>query len=642
MNASGIIVLPNEIINQIAAGEVVERPSSVVKELVENALDAGADRIEVFTENGGIRSIIVTDNGSGIILKDLPLAVERHATSKLKSDEAGKWDLLNIASMGFRGEALPSIASISRLTLTSRAQNTNETWSISVEGAETSTPKPASGFKHSGTRVEVLDLFYAVPARLKFLKTPRTELQAITDIIKRLAMVNTKIGFLLFHDQKKILELKAQKDDEQGGLNRLSEILGKDFKENALIIDSKREEMHLRGFIGLPTFHRSAATHQYMFVNGRPVKDKLLAGAVRGAYQDLLAKDRHPVLVLFLTLPLSMVDVNAHPAKTEIRFRNPALVRGLIIGALKSALSEAGHKSSPTLSQYALGKGKLESRMPSNKHYFYQGGNRHQKPLSPQQQHMVNGFPIKEEAIFNPNTISAGKPHKVQNMPMEEMDESQDKNKTGQESLNVSESNQTLGDLNADFPLGMARAQMHKNYILSQTHDSIIIVDQHAAHERLVYEKMKQELEAGGIKRQALLIPEIIELDTSEVEHILEFEKQLKESGLVVERFGNRAIAVREIPALLGKPDIKRLVKDIVDDIARFGEAFSLQESLREICATLACHGSVRSGRRLNLDEMNTLLRKMESTPYSGQCNHGRPTYVEFKLSDIEKLFGRR
>ena len=638
---STIITLPDEVINQIAAGEVVERPASVVKELMENALDAGADRIEIFIENGGIGSIIIQDNGHGMSKGDLALALKRHATSKLKARENGQWDLMNIASMGFRGEALPSIASTARLSLTSRAQGTEESWMIYVEGGKQSEIKPVARLKHSGTRVEVKDLFYAVPARLKFLKTPRTEFQAISDCVKRIAMAHPSIGIQLFHDQKEVLSLPAQEEGKQGSLIRLSAILGQAFQQNALPVYAEREGMKLTGFAGLPTFHRGARTHQYLYVNGRSVKDKLFSASIRAAYQDLLARDRHPVLVLFLTLPLAFVDVNAHPAKTEIRFRNPALVRGFLIGTLKAVLAEAGHRTSPTLSQYALGRAQISGKPSASiKASFRNSSYQRTAAPGPEQQRLIDGFSAQG---ISPSVIQKADTHTLRKTEEGAVSET---SQTGFEHADTVPQKRmdsvSFPEPDPDLPLGLARAQMHENYILAQTMDGIVIVDQHAAHERLVYEGMKRELETGGIKRQSLLIPEIIELDADEVKRILDVGASLEELGLLIEPFGKTAIAVRETPALLGQTDIQKLVKDLVDDLSNYGETFSLKECLHEVCATMACYGSVRSGRRLNFEEMNALLRQMEKTSYSGQCNHGRPTYVELKLSDIESLFGRR
>ena len=598
--------LPIETVNRIAAGEVVERPASVIKELIENSIDAGAKQIDVRFEDGGRTYISITDDGKGMSAEELPIAIERHATSKLKPNDAGDWDLLNIDTMGFRGEALPSIGSVARLSITSQTSNDESAWQIVVEGGAASAVKPAPRFGLSGTKVEVRDLFYATPARLKFMKSERSETLAISDTVKRLAMANPTIGFTLGTSKRVSLRVAAQPDGEDGHLNRLANILGREFGDNALPIDTEREGIRLTGFSGLPTYSRGNSLHQFLFVNGRPVKDRLLHGAIKGAYQDYLARNRYPVAALFLELPMTHVDVNVHPAKTEVRFRDPNLVRGLIVSALRHALAGAGHRASTTVSEYALGKiqtgganlplqGTYQSR-PS----FY----RPEPRPDPQLQPLVDGFSAKVE-------------------------ETQTHYQAG------------TADVSAN-PLGAARAQVHETYIVAQTSDGIVIVDQHAAHERLVYERMKTSMAGQGIERQALLIPDIIDLGEADALRILSRSEELAEMGLVIEAFGNGAIAVRETPALLGEMDVQGLIRDLADDLSAFDEALSLKERFEDVCGTMACHGSVRAGRRLNANEMNALLREMEATPHSGQCNHGRPTYVELKLSDIEKLFGRR
>ncbi len=625
--------LPSETVNRIAAGEVIERPASVIKELVENAVDAGATQIDIRFEDGGRTLICVTDNGKGMSAKELPLAVERHATSKLSPGGDGAWDLLNIATMGFRGEALPSIGSVARLMITSQQLGDGPAWSLSVEGGKVAGVKPAPRSGLHGTRVEVRDLFYATPARLKFLKSERSESLAISDVIKRLAMANPHVGMTLGNTKRTSLKVGASKVGANTGevgdarLARLAAILGNDFGDNALAIEAEREGIVLTGFAGLPTFSRGNAQHQYLFVNGRPVRDKLLHGAVRGAYQDFLARQRYPVVALYLDLPMTHVDVNVHPAKSEVRFRNPGLVRGLIVSALRHALAGAGHRASSTVSDYALGRIVPEQlgNVPLQGNYGggnrggYGGGAYRPEPPMPREfQPLVDGFSARVEEVgegFSGYSQTEGDAH---NAP----------------------------DLTA-YPLGAARAQLHETYIVAQTQDGIVIVDQHAAHERLVYERMKAAMARGqeggaGVERQALLIPDIVDMSESDCSRILARSEELAQMGLIVEPFGSGAVAVRETPALLGEMDVQGLMRDLADDLAEYNEALSLKEKFEHVCGTMACHGSVRAGRRLNAAEMNALLRQMEATPHSGQCNHGRPTYVELKLADIERLFGRR
>ena len=611
--------LPPATINRIAAGEVVERPASVIKELVENAVDAGARQIDIHYEDGGRALIAITDDGKGMSREELPIAIERHATSKLSPNDVGEWDLLNIGTMGFRGEALPSIGSVSRLSLLSQTEADDSAWEISVEGGAETAPKPAPRFGLHGTRVQVRDLFYATPARLKFLKSERSEALAISDIVKRLAMANPAVGMSLRSGSRTTLKLARQSADDAGRLARLSAILGRDFGDNALIIDAEREGIRLTGFAGLPTFSRGNSQHQYLFVNGRPVKDKLLHGAVRGAYQDFLARDRHAVVALYVDLPSDHVDVNVHPAKSEVRFRNPGLVRGLIVSALRHGLAGAGHRASTTVSDYALGK--IQAEQPQ--YAFQQNYNR---PVGggfapPRPAHM-------SDPAFNPVVDGFGYGARVE--------------EAGQPfDAGMSDAPPHAPDLTAN-PLGAARAQLHETYVVAQTQDGIVIVDQHAAHERLVYERMKAAMADKGVERQALLIPDIVDLGETDAARVLARAGELAEMGLIVEPFGTGAVAVRETPALLGEMNVQSLLRDLADDISEYDEALSLKEKFEHVCGTMACHGSVRAGRRLNAAEMNALLRDMEATPFSGQCNHGRPTYVELKLADIERLFGRR
>jgi DNA mismatch repair protein MutL len=600
-----IRVLPPTVVNRIAAGEVVERPASAVKELVENAIDAGATRIEVTLRDGGRSLISVVDDGCGMSAEELALAVERHATSKLPDD-----DLTHIATLGFRGEALPSIGAVGRLTITSRRAGSDSAWTLAVEGGAKGAVQPAA--LAPGTRVELRDLFYATPARLKFLKAVRTEVDHVEDAINRLAMAHPEIAFTLTDDTKTVLRLGAAtadllSDAAAARLARLAQVMGRDFADNALQLDVVREGVRLTGHIGLPTLNRATSAQQYLFVNGRPVRDRLLHGAVRGAYQDFLARDRHPLVALFVELPADAVDVNVHPAKAEVRFRDAGLVRGLIVGACKHALAEAGHRAATTVATAALGSFR-PATTPSG-----------WRPSAA----LPRGFAETAAAAYAP--LDGGPQLQGVLAP----------------AARAAMPEPTNGAA-SDYPLGAARAQLHETYIVAQTADGIVIVDQHAAHERLVYERMKHELAARGIERQALLIPEIVELDGAAADRLIARRDQLAELGLVIEAFGPGAVVVREVPALLGVADVKGLVRDLADELAEFGQALSLKERLEEICGTMACHGSVRAGRLLTAAEMNALLREMEATPHSGQCNHGRPTYVELKLADIERLFGRR
>jgi DNA mismatch repair protein MutL len=586
--------LPPVIVNRIAAGEVVERPAAAVKELVENAIDAGATRIEVSLGEGGQSLITVSDDGEGMAAEELALAVERHCTSKLPDD-----DLLRIKSLGFRGEALPSIGAVSRMRLTSRRRDAAEAWSIAVEGGIKSAVEPAA--QPQGTRVEVRDLFYATPARLKFLKSVRAEREQAVDVVARLAMAYPAIAFSVSDgDGRALLRLPAIPGEDRLGLRRLrlAAVLGRDFADNALAIDATREGFRLSGLAGLPTLNRATAKDQYLFVNGRPVRDKLLVGAVRGAYQDFLARDRHPMVALFLDCPADAVDVNVHPAKAEVRFRDANLVRGLIVGALRQALAAAGHRAATTVAGEAL----AAFRPGGAPGYAYPAGLAetaalYQAPLG------VDGA-----LALAPGARPAA----------------------------------AVEEDAARYPLGAACAQLHDTYIVAQTAAGIVIVDQHAAHERLVYERMKAALASTGVPRQILLLPEVVELEAGAAARLAARAPELAELGLVLEPFGTGAVVVREVPALMPDLDVAGLIRDLADELAELGDALGLKERLEEICGTIACHGSVRAGRRLAAAEMNALLRQMEATPHSGQCNHGRPTYVELKLADIERLFGRR
>ncbi len=604
--------LPPELINRIAAGEVVERPASVVKELMENALDAGAMRIEVQADGGGLARILVADDGAGLSRDELPLAIERHATSKLTAGPDGAYDLLRIATLGFRGEALPSIGSVARLTIASRARGETTAHAIIVDGGAVGAVAPSPFDQAHGARIEVRDLFHATPARLKFMKSERAEAMAIAEAVKRQAMADESVAFTLDLDGRRYLRLAAEAAGPEGRLARLAAVLGREFAENALSIDEAREGVRLTGYAGLPTYNRGSAAHQYLFVNGRAVRDRLLHGALRAAYADFLARDRHPAAALYLTLDPTLVDVNVHPAKAEVRFRDPALVRGLIIGALRHGLAGAGHRASTTVSSAALGSFRPEPAATGFSAWTAGGW-----PAAANGRLPGFGGVSARSETWSPAPAS------------------QDFGTPGPAALRVEEEE-------PDYPLGAARAQVHATYIVAQTRDGVVIVDQHAAHERLVYERMKAQMAQGGVARQRLLLPEVVELDPAEAERVCARAEELADLGLALEPFGPGAVLVRETPALLGEADVAALVRDIADDLAENGAPLALGERLAEVCSTMACHGSVRAGRLLTGPEMNALLREMEATPHSGQCNHGRPTYVELKLADIERLFGRR
>src|SRR5690242_816448 len=589
--------LPSNLVNQIAAGEVVERPASAVKELVENAIDAGSRRIAVSLKEGGRTFLSVVDDGVGMTREELALAVERHCTSKLPAD-----DLTDIRTLGFRGEALPSIASVSRFTITSRPASADSAWALAIDGGSKGEPKPAA--HPAGTRVEVRDLFFATPARLKFLKEPRTESSHVADAMRRLAMAHPDLSFRLESEERTLLDLPMAVSP----LERLAAIMGREFAENAVAIDANREGFRLTGYAGLPTLNRPTGQHQYLFVNGRPVRDKLLAGAVRGAYQDFLARDRHPMVALFLEAPTAMVDVNVHPAKTEVRFRDAGIVRGLIVGALRTALSTAGHRASTTVADAALGAFRPHTGYSMPLPLGRAGGNG-------QGATVPRGLAEAAMQFMSPFDAPSARVETAVEAP----------NGNGRH-----------------YPLGVARAQLHETYIVAQTDQGVVIVDQHAAHERLLHEKLKNQLEAEGVKRQALLLPEVVDVGEDGARRLTQRAAELADMGLVLEPFGLGAVVVRETPALLGEADIQGLVRDLADELAEMGDHLSLKEKVEEVCGTLACHTSVRAGRRLTVEEMNALLRQMEATPHSGQCNHGRPTYVELKLADIERLFGRR
>jgi DNA mismatch repair protein MutL len=591
------------LIDRIAAGEVIERPSAAVKELVENALDARAQRIDVAIEDGGRKLIRVIDDGCGMDEMDLGLAVERHATSKIPDG-----DLSNIATLGFRGEALPSIASVSDLTIETRAAGAVHGFALRVEAGEKRGLRPSNWPK--GTRIEARNLFAATPARLKFLKTDRTETAAAADVVKRLAMAHPQVAFGFSGGGG--FDYLACEAGPEGCVRRLAQALGQEFVDNAIEIDAAREGFRLTGLAGLPTFNRGNAQMQYVYVNGRPVRDKLFAGALRAAYLDFLSHDRHPAVVLFLEGDYASIDVNVHPAKAEVRFQDPGLVRGLVVGALKQALLGAGHRGADAPARRALdmfgGRGAYRAPPPANWDY-------RQSPNAPS---MFGSAPTGFEEEPQPPFMHAPP---------------------------VADARADIAPAAAqdlDAPLGAARAQLHETYILAQTRDGLVIVDQHAAHERLVYEKLKRLREISGVPRQMLLIPAVVDLDPPRMEALAPALAELAELGLVIEPFGPGAVLVRETPAILGEVDAKRLVAEIADVLSDEGDARALSRRLDHVLATCACHHSVRAGRRLAPQEMNALLREMEATPGSGQCNHGRPTYVELKLVDIERLFGRK
>ncbi len=587
-------------VDRIAAGEVVERPASAVKELVENALDAGATEIDVVIEDGGRKLIRVIDNGAGMNADDLALAVERHATSKLPDG-----DLSNIATLGFRGEALPSIGSVAQLSIDAREAGAAHGHSIRVEAGLKRPVQPSSWPR--GARIEVRDLFAATPARLKFLKSPSAEAQAVADVVRRIALAHHEVTFTLSGDHLTPREFRATSSDAKGFAERVAQVLGRDFIDNSLSIDAERENMRLVGFAGLPTWHRATGAMQYVFVNGRPVRDKLLAGAIRGAYVDFLPAGRHAALALFLECDPREVDVNVHPAKAEVRFRDPGLVRGLVVGALKSAITDAGHRAADNA------RAALAAMQTAQRTWTPQPAadwNWRQSPAAP------SGFGEALQAAFDVGAVAPSADARAHaEAPAAEQ---------------------------IAAPLGAARAQVHETYIVAQTRDGMVIVDQHAAHERLVYEKLKRQRQEHGIARQGLLAPQVVELDEGSAARVAAAAPDLEKLGLAVEAFGPGAVLVRETPAALGRIDAAGLIADIADTLAEDTGLQGAERRLDHVLATIACHNSVRAGRRLTPDEMNALLREMEATPGSGQCNHGRPTYVELKLADIEKLFGRR
>jgi DNA mismatch repair protein MutL len=587
--------LPETLVNRIAAGEVVERPASALKELVENAIDAGATRIAVRLERGGIDRIEVTDDGCGMAAGDMRLAVERHATSKLPGD-----DIDHIVTLGFRGEALPSIASVSHFTLESRVGQ-DDGWALAIDNGAAAREGPAA--LPPGTRVIVAGLFANIPARRKFLRSERSEYAACLDVVKRLAMARPDIAFALHHDGKAKLQLQGGQDRHQ----RVAALTQAGFAENSIVVDVSREGMALGGVAGLPTFNRGVADHQYLFVNGRPVKDRLLVGALRGAYADLLARDRHPVVALFLDIDPGLVDVNVHPAKTEVRFREPGVVRGLIVGGLRRALDEAGFRSVQRPAAGALGAWQQEpmAPQPSRPGFFTQ-------PAGLGDAAVMERRPDFAHAVDQPHPLGRAEAA-IAPVPVA-----------------------------SDHPLGVARGQVAKTYIVAEAEDGLVIVDQHAAHERLVLERMRRGVEGQGVPSQGLLLPDVVELDEAACDRLEARAEELAAFGLEIERFGASAMLVRATPAMLGQVDCARLLTDLGDELGAYDEALSLKERIDLVAATMACHGSVRAGRVLSVAEMNALLREMEVTPHSGQCNHGRPTWVKMGLGDVEKLFGRK
>jgi len=599
-------------VNRIAAGEVVERPASVVKELIENALDAGARKIDVLTDGGGRRLVRVTDDGAGMTRADLALAVERHATSKLDDD-----DLLAIRTLGFRGEALPSIGAVARLAIATRHAGEPHAWTIAVAGGVKSGVVPAA--LGEGTCVEVRDLFYATPARLKFLKTDRTEAEAIRDVVRRLAMSRPDVAFTVAGEERAPVTWAAALPDATGRLARLGDVLGAEFRANAVEVRAGRDGFSLHGFAGLPTYSKANALGLYLFVNGRAVRDKLLLGAVRAGYADHLPRDRHPVVALFVTLDPREVDVNVHPAKAEVRFRDAGLVRAMLVRALQEALGRDSARAASTGGAATIAA--LRPNAPRWNRWDWRNSARTPMSATAGATAVAGapaGFAEAEQAAFQ-HAFEVGAP-------------------SADARVSAVDAEPDL----IDRPLGAARAQVHETYIVAQTRDGVVIVDQHAAHERLVYERMKAALEKTGVARQILLIPDIVELDDADVERLAGRAEELARFGLAIETFGPGAVAVRETPALLGEVDSAALLRDLAEHMAEWDEALPLERRLMHVAATMACHGSVRAGRRLRPEEMNALLRDMEATPNSGQCNHGRPTYVELKLADIERLFGRR
>ncbi len=605
--------LSETLINQIAAGEVIERPASAAKELIENAIDAGASRIEIATAGGGKALLRVTDNGIGMSPDDLALAVKRHCTSKISDS------LDDVRTLGFRGEALPSIGSVARLTIQSRTNHAPEGSQISVLGGRVEPVRPTPA--NRGTVVEVRDLFFATPARLKFMKSEKAEAAAITEVVRRMAIAFPAIRFVLSGPDRSMLELAATGDDR---LARIAQVLGKDFRDNAIEIDAEREGVRLTGFAGVPTFNRGNSLQQFAFVNGRPVQDKLIWSALRGAYAETIPSGRYPVAVLEIAIDPELVDVNVHPAKSDVRFRDPGLVRGLIVGAIRQALARDGDRAATTGAAGLMRAFRPEPFRAPAASAATAGWNAAASPYRPlDMQPTQNGFAEMRQAGFD---IAIEPSARAEQAPAPH---------AGPE-LEPAQASAA-----ERYPLGAARAQLHANYIVAQTEDGLVIVDQHAAHERLVFETMRNALHSRPVPAQTLLIPEIVDLPEDDCDRLVAQADNLARLGLGIERFGPGAIAVRETPAMLGEMDAAGLVRQLADELAEWDTASGLASRLEYLAATMACHGSVRSGRRMRPEEMNALLRQMEATPGSGQCNHGRPTYIELKLADIERLFGR-
>ncbi len=598
--------LPNSLINRIAAGEVVERPASALKELVENAIDAGSSQINIRLEQGGLDLIEVADNGCGMTRDDIALALERHATSKLP-DEA----IEMVATLGFRGEALPSIASVARLTIESRIEG-EDGWSRIVNHGDVEKDGPAA--IPPGTKVRVEQLFAKVPARRKFLRTPRSEYSACVDVVRRLAMARPDIGFTLTHENRKAIAVQGG----ESGPDRVAALTNKELRANSVAVDLVREDVRLSGVAGLPTYNRGVADHQFLFVNGRPVKDRLLVGAVRGAYAEMLARDRHPIVALFIDMPPELVDVNVHPAKTEVRFREPAMIRGMIVSGLRRALDEGGFRAVQRPAESALANWQTEPQAPDPQTNIFTA----QGPIGGRATFQSQPYPSAVQDTGN--AFTALNPDEL--APL--MGRAEEAAQPVPEAVS--------------HPLGVARGQVAKTYIVAEAEDGLVIVDQHAAHERLVLERMRKAVEGGTVSSQALLMAEVVELDENACDRLEVRVAELSEFGLELERFGPSAMLVRATPAMLGSGDIKGLITDLADELGAYDEALSLKERIDHVASTMACHGSVRAGRVLNVAEMNALLREMEVTPHSGQCNHGRPTWVKLAHGDIEKLFGRK
>ena len=614
--SADIRLLPEQLVNQIAAGEVIERPASALKELIENALDAAASRISVDLVEGSLSGLTVSDNGAGMARDELILSVQRHATSKLPHD-----NLLDIQFFGFRGEALPSIGSVSQLRLVSRQHAEPHGWALTVRHGQANEPEPAAGEK--GTRIEISDLFASVPARLKFLKTRKTEASQCYDVVRRFAMSRPDVSFILTDSGRTVLQLAAQDSSDDGFARRLSEIMGSVFARESVAVQAEKPGIQLIGYAGLPTMNRPTAAQIYLFVNGRPVRDRQLLGAVRAGYQDMLPRGRHPVLVLFLKIETEAVDVNVHPAKAEVRFRDAASVRGLLVGALSSALRAASMQTTAEGGEAAL---RQFTHAPSSGY----GGVSSRYPLKPGSQNSRSAAEtVQQPSAPSTDFLMQAPPQARFDASLDVQDSQADDSLAGQ-----------VGSLSA-YPLGAAKAQLHKTYIVAETSSGLCIIDQHAAHERLIMEQMKAQYAQGQVKSQSLLLPEIVELPSEQAEAVVAEAEQLRDAGLETEPFGPGAVMIRAVPALLGQTDVKSLMFDLAEELVQLSGTTALEDRIGHILATLSCHGSVRAGRRLNADEMNALLRQMEITPAAGQCNHGRPTFITLTLADLEKLFGR-